>query len=148
MKRTILFICLAFIVFAVIMLGINANKDTRGDASSQFKKDFGLDIDKNSIKTEELFNNYSGPPYEGVAMYRITVDQKSEREFRKWKKLPLSAKADRFLTSVSPYVRIPEISHGYWKLIDRNPGTKEYTNVSFAVYDADEKLAYMITMDS
>ncbi len=104
MKRVIPGICLALIVFMVIMLGINAYKDTRGDASSQFKKDFGLDVDKGNIKTEELFDNYSGPPYEGVAMYRVTVDQKSDREFRKWKRLPLSAKADRFLTSVSPYV--------------------------------------------
>ena len=34
------------------------------------------------------------------------------------------------------------IMAGYWKLVDRNPGTKMYTNVSFCVYDAENKIAY------
>lgn len=36
-----------------------------------------------------------------------------------------------FLTSVSTYIELPTIEDGYWKLVDRNPGTKMYTNVSF-----------------
>ena len=53
-----------------------------------------------------------------------------------------------FLTSVSTYIELPTIEDGYWKLVDRNPGTKMYTNVSFCVYDAENKIAYLITMDS
>lgn len=52
------------------------------------------------------------------------------------------------LTSVSTYIELPTIEDGYWKLVDRNPETKMYTNVSFCVYDAENKIAYLITMDS
>lgn len=45
-------------------------------------------------------------------------------------------------------IELPTIEDGYWKLVDRNPGTKVYTNVSFCVYDAENKIAYLITMDS
>lgn len=53
-----------------------------------------------------------------------------------------------FLTSISDYVDLPEIADGYWMLVDRNPGTQKYTNVSFCIYDTAEEVAYMITMDS
>lgn len=62
--------------------------------------------------------------------------------------LPLSENAELFLTSISDYVELPEIADGYWMLVDRNPGTQKYTNVSFCIYDTAEEVAYMITMDS
>lgn len=114
----------------------------------QFMRDFNLDIDKDNIKIEELFNNYVGVPYEGIALYKITLDNDAKQDFLKWSILPLSENAELFLTSISDYVELPEIADGYWMLVDRNPGTQKYTNVSFCIYDTAEEVAYMITMDS
>lgn len=114
----------------------------------QFMRDFNLDIDKDNIKIEELFNNYEGVPYEGIALYKITLDTDAKQDFLKWSILPLSESAELFLTSISDYVDLPEIADGYWMLVDRNPGTQKYTNVSFCIYDTAEEVAYMITMDS
>ena len=114
----------------------------------QFMRDFNLDIDKDNIKIAELFNNYEGVPYEGIALYKITLDNDAKQDFLKWSILPLSENAELFLTSISDYVELPEIADGYWMLVDRNPGTQKYTNVSFCIYDTAEEVAYMITMDS
>ena len=83
-----------------------------------------------------------------MALYKITLDEDAAEEFAKWESLPFSKKAGDFLTSVSTYIELPTIEDGYWKLVDRNPGTKMYTNVFFCVYDAENKIAYLITMDS
>lgn len=72
----------------------------------------------------------------------------AKQDFLKWSILPLSESAELFLTSISDYVDLPEIADGYWMLVDRNPGTQKYTNVSFCIYDTAEEVAYMITMDS
>lgn len=115
---------------------------------SQFIKDFDIDIEEKDIELKEEFNDYGGFPYEGMALYKITLDEDAAEEFAKWESLPFSKKAGDFLTSVSTYIELPTIEDGYWKLVDRNPGTKMYTNVSFCVYDAENKIAYLITMDS
>ena len=78
----------------------------------------------------------------------ITLDNDAKQDFLKWSILPLSESAELFLTSISDYVELPEIADGYWMLVDRNPGTQKYTNVSFCIYDTAEEVAYMITMDS
>ena len=50
-------------------------------------------------------------------------------------------------TSLSAYVELPPIADGYWKMVDRNPGTSAYTNVSLCVYDEATGIAYILTMD-
>ena len=50
-------------------------------------------------------------------------------------------------TSLSAYVELPSIADGYWKMVDRNPGTSAYTNVSLCVYDRATGAAYLLTMD-
>ena len=49
--------------------------------------------------------------------------------------------------SLSAYVELPPIADGYWKMVDRNPGTSAYTNVSLCVYDEATGAAYLLTMD-
>ena len=49
--------------------------------------------------------------------------------------------------SLSAYVELPLIADGYWKMVDRNPGTSAYTNVSLCVYDRATGAAYLLTMD-
>lgn len=136
-------------LFAITSLfGACAFNNMRGDAKTQFIGDFELDIDGNSLKFEELFNNYEGFPYEGIALYKITLDSESRKELLKWSSLPISENAKEFLVSVSDYVELPEITDGYWMFVDRNPGTPKYTNVSMCIYDTVEEVAYLITMDS
>lgn len=101
-----------------------------------------------TILENDSRNNYEGVPYEGIALYKITLDNDAKQDFLKWSILPLSESAELFLTSISDYVELPEIADGYWMLVDRNPGTQKYTNVSFCIYDTAEEVAYMITMDS
>ena len=132
-----------FLIFIIIFdligfVGCTQNKD---DAKSQFIKEFDIDIEEKDIELKEEFNDYGGFPYEGMALYKITLDEDAAEEFAKWESLPFSKKAGDFLTSVSTYIELPTIEDGYWKLIDRNP-------VSFCVYDAENKIAYLITMDS
>lgn len=50
-------------------------------------------------------------------------------------------------TSLSTYMELPLIADGYWKMVDRNPGTSAYTNVSLCVYDEATGAAYLLTMD-
>ena len=52
-----------------------------------------------------------------------------------------------FLESLSAYVELPLIADGYWKMVDRNPGTSAYTNVSLCVYDGATGAAYLLAMD-
>ena len=134
------FFLIFIIIFSLIgFVGCTQKDDTK----SQFIKDFDIDIEEKDIELKEVFNDYGGFPYEGMALYKITLDEDAAEEFAKWESLPFSKKAGDFLTSVSTYIELPTIEDGYWKLVDRNPGTKMYTNVSFCVYDAENKIAYL-----
>ena len=131
------FFLIFIIIFSLIgFVGCTQKDDTK----SQFIKDFDIDIEEKDIELKEEFNDYGGFPYEGMALYKITLDEDAAEEFAKWESLPFSKKAGDFLTSVSTYIELPTIEDGYWKLVDRNPGTKMYTNVSFCVYDAENKI--------
>ena len=97
----------------------------------------------------EILNFQGSAHLRGVgSLSKISLNKDALEEIMEWDSLPYSKEADDFATSVSTYVELPAIEDGYWKLVDRNPGTEEYTNVSFCVYDADKEIAYLITMDS
>ena len=110
-------------------------------------RDFGLNIDKKDCVLEELFNNYEGFPYEGMALYKLTVGEDVRQAFLQWERFPLSEEAEHFLESLSAYVELPSIADGCWKMVDRNQGTSAYTNVSLCVYDEATGAAYLLTMD-
>ena len=140
--------CVAVALFMMIIIAVVGCGKKQNNAKSQFIKDFDLNISKKDCELEELFNNYEGFPYEGIALYKISLNKDALEEIMECDILPYSKEAYDFVTSVSTYVELPAIEDGYWKLVDRNSGTKEYTNVSFCVYDADKEIAYLITMDS
>ena len=96
---------------------------------------------------EELFNNYEGFPSEGIALYKLTVGEDARQAFLQWERFPLSEEAEGFLESLSTYVELPSFADGCWKMVDRNPGTSAYTNVSLCVYDRATDAAYLLTMD-
>ena len=110
-------------------------------------RDFGLHIDKKDCVLEELFNNYEGFPYEGIALYKLTVGEDVRQAFLQWERIPFSKEAEHFLESLSTYVELPSIADGYWKMVDRNPGTSAYTNVSLCVYDEATGIEYLLIMD-
>ena len=137
-------------VMALVCIGIllvSCGSKSLGDPKAQLMRDFGLNIDKKDCVLEELFNNYEGFPYEGIALYKLTVGEDVRQAFLQWERLPFSEEAEGFLESLSTYVELPAFADGYWKMADRNPGTSAYTNVSLCVYDGITGIAYLLTMD-
>ena len=136
---------MVFVCIGILLLSCGSNH--LGDPKAQFIRDFGLNIDKKDCVLEELFNNYEGFPYEGIALYKLTVGEDVRQAFLQWERLPFSEEAEHFLESLSTYVELPSFADGYWKMVDRNPGTSAYTNVSMCVYDGTTGIAYLLTMD-
>ena len=137
-------------VMALVCIGIllvSCGSNHLGDPKAQFIRDFGLHIDKKDCVLEELFNSYEGFPYEGIALYKLTVGEDVRQAFLQWERFPLPEAAENFLESLSAYVELPTFADGYWKMVDRNPGTSAYTNVSMCVYDGTTGIAYLLTMD-
>lgn len=137
-------------VMALVCIGIllvSCGPNRLGDPKAQFIREFCLNIDKKDCVLEELFNNYEGFPYEGIALYKLTVGEDVRQAFLQWERFPFSEKAECFLESLSAYVEPPSIADGYWKMVDRNPGTSVYTNVSLCVYDEATGIEYLLIMD-
>ena len=139
-------ICVMVLV-CIGMLLVSCGSKCLGDSKAQLMRDFGLNIEKKDCVLEELFNNYEGVPYEGIALYKLTVGEDVRQAFLQWERFPFSEEAEHFLESLSAYVELPSIADGYWKMVDRNQGTSAYTNVSLCVYDVATGAAYLLTMD-
>lgn len=139
-------ICVMTLVCIGIIL-VSCRSNRLDNPKTQLIRDFGLNIDKKDCVLEELFNNYEGFPYEGTALYKLTVGEDVRQAFLQWERFPLPEAAENFLESLSAYVELPPIADGYWKMVDRNPGTSAYTNVSLCVYDEATGAAYLLTMD-
>lgn len=69
---------------------------SKDDTKSQFIKDFDIDIEEKDIELKEEFNDYGGFPYEGMALYKITLDEDAAEEFAKWESLPFSKRLGIF----------------------------------------------------
>ena len=83
MKKINLLVVATMLLIVTSLLGACAFNGARGDVKTQFIRDFELDVDKDSLKFEKLFNNYEGVPYEGIALYKITLDSEFQKEFLK-----------------------------------------------------------------
>ena len=136
---------MALVCIGILLVSCGSNRPS--DPKAQFMRDFGLHIDKKDCVLEELFNNYEGVPYEGIALYKLTVGEDVRQAFLQWERFPFSEETENFLESLSAYVELPPIADGYWKMVDRNQGTSAYTNVSLCVYDVATGAAYLLTMD-
>lgn len=145
MKMKKLICVMALVCTGILLVSCGSNR--LGDPKAQLMRDFGLHIDKKDYVLEELFNNYEGFPYEGIALYKLTVGEDVRQAFLQWERFPLPEAAENFLESLSAYVELPLIADGYWKMVDRTPGTSAYTNVSLCVYDRATGAAYLLTMD-
>lgn len=107
-------ICVMTLVCIGILL-VSCGSNRPGDPKAQFIRDFGLHIDKKDCVLEELFNNYEGLPYEGIALYKLTVGEDVRQAFLQWERFPLPEAAENFLESLSAYAELPPITDGYWK---------------------------------
>ena len=59
-------------VMALVCIGkllVSCGSKRLDNPKAQFIRDFGLNIEKKDCVLEELFNNYEGVPYEGIALY-------------------------------------------------------------------------------
>ena len=145
MKMKKLICVMALVCIGMLLVSCGSNR--LGDPKAQLMRDFGLHIDKKDCVLEELFNNYEGVPYEGIALYKLTIGEDVRQAFLQWERFPFSEEAECFLESLSAYAELPSIADGYWKMVDRNPGTSAYTYVSLCVYDRATDAAYLLTMD-
>lgn len=145
MKMKKLICVMTLVCIGILLVSCGSNRP--GDPKAQFIRDFGLHIDKKDCVLEELFNNYEGFPYEEIALYKLTIGEDVRQAFLQWERFPFSEEAECFLESLSAYAELPSIADGYWKMVDRNPGTSAYTNVSLCVYDGATGAAYLLTMD-
>ena len=74
------FFLIFIIIFSLIgFVGCTQKDDTK----SQFIKDFDIDIEEKDIELKEEFNDYGGFPYEGMALYKITLRSGRVCRFRK-----------------------------------------------------------------
>ena len=79
----------------MILIAVVGCGQKQNDAKSQFIKDFDLNISKSDCEFEELFNNYEGFPYEGIALYKISLNKDALEEIMEWDSLPYSKDADK-----------------------------------------------------
>lgn len=123
-------------VMALVCIGIllvSCGPNRLGDPKAQFIREFCLNIDKKDCVLEELFNNYEGFPYEGIALYKLTVGEDVRQAFLQWERFPLSEEAECFLESLSAYVESPSIADGYWKWWIETP-ERAYTQMFLCAY--------------
>lgn len=99
---------MALVCIGILLVSCGSNRPS--DPKAQFIRDFGLNMDKKDCVLEELFNNYEGFPYEGIALYKLTVGEDVRQAFLQWERLPLSEEAEGFLESLSTYVELPSFA--------------------------------------
>lgn len=104
---------MTLVCIGILLVSCRSNR--LDNPKTQLIRDFGLNIDKKDCVLEELFNNYEGFPYEGIALYKLTVGEDVRQAFLQWERFPLPEAAENFLESLSAYVELPPIADGYWK---------------------------------
>lgn len=104
---------MTLVCIGILLVSCRSNR--LDNPKTQLIRDFGLNIDKKDCVLEELFNNYEGFPYEGIALYKLTVGEDARQAFLQWERFPLPEAAENFLESLSAYVELPPIADGYWK---------------------------------
>lgn len=135
---------MALVCIGILLVSCGSNRP--GDPKAQLMRDFALHIDKKDCVLEELFNNYEGFPYEGIALYKLTVGEDVRQAFLQWERFPFSEEAECFGEPFRLCGAAPDRGR-LLEMVDRNPGTSAYTNVSLCVYDGATGAAYLLTMD-
>lgn len=100
-------ICVMALV-CIGMLLVSCGSNRLGDPKAQLMRDFGLHIEKKDCVLEELFNNYEGFPYEGIALYKLTIGEDVRQAFLQWERFPFSEEAECFWRAFPPMRSCPQ----------------------------------------
>ncbi|MCR4689835.1 MAG: hypothetical protein K5739_00615 [Lachnospiraceae bacterium] len=139
-KMVILISCLASLLVSCRTVGDNET------ANKRIADQFHVECEPNDLQV--IYNDYEGVPYEGTALYLVSVGENSNTYFEEWENAPFSGEVNDYLESITDYVQIPEMKNYKWKMINRNARSKILTDVSLGVYDIDTKKLYVIESDS
>lgn len=96
---------MALVCIGILLVSCGSNRP--GDPKAQLMRDFALHIDKKDCVLEELFNNYEGFPYEGIALYKLTVGEDVRQAFLQWERFPFSEEAECFWRAFPPMWSCP-----------------------------------------
>ena len=132
--------CLSAMLISCGTVGDNAT------ANKRIADSFRVECEPNDIQV--IYNDYEGAPYEGTALYLVSLEENSDIDFGDWESSPFSEEVNDYLESIADYVQIPEMENYKWKMINRNTKSKMLTDVSLGVYDVNEKRLYVIESDS
>lgn len=146
MRKTYIFILLMLSVAMLVGCGRKRTPEERG---KDVVKDMNLPFDSTNITSvKEIYYNYSGAPWEGIAFYEMELDDTAAEEALKWESLPLSKEAKELVESVVMYVTVPEIEEGTYMFYDVHPDEESSINERLVIYDSKNKLLYYLTVDS
>lgn len=155
-----------FILFVIILITtlISSPKDK---GIKLFESTFDIKL-PNGVNSEQIFNNYSGPPYEGYELYKYIFSEGDARSFSlkieeltSWSLLPLSEELEllmyggikngmSYVYNIANKVGLPKVKNGFWLLKNDHQGLlKEYSfDFTLAIYDSDNKLLYLFKVDT
>ncbi len=121
-----------------------------------FKNTFSIDGD--DMELTEVYNSYSGAPYEGESLYIVESNSDVTKFFNDFEDLPLSDELQNFFydeltpsTSKADEIGLPKIESGKWKFVDR--GNTTFTenssyNFSICIYDSENDIIYYYKIDT
>ena len=125
--------------------------------TASLKRDFLPGI-KEKTPLTEVYNSYSGSPYEGESLYVLDMGTDGSKAMEDWNDLPMSDDLNEFFYSKlgdSPsraeMIGLPEVSAGKWSFVDR--GRSEFSemsayNFSFCLFDSENGFLYYYKIDT
>nr|PZN07310.1 MAG: hypothetical protein DIU64_12595 [Caldicoprobacter oshimai] len=158
-----------FIVFCLYFYFLQAN-----EGIYRFKRLFDIKLPKGTV-WERLYDSHGGFHGDGESLYRYTFTVEGETEFLSyiakdgtWSSLPLSdalnllmyggtAGNRNYSYRIAEEVGLPKITNGYWKVVNKQGHrdidmkyleTTPSFNFALAIYDIDNKVLYMVEIDT
>ena len=161
MKGKIILLISLAIVIIILCYHILA----KDDGTKLFESTFNINL-PNGMKAEEKFNNYNGPPNEGLKLYNFKFTEKESKKFiseimKSWNKLPLTEDLElvmyggtkegtEYNFNFSNKTGLPQIKQGYWILKNAHKGilNENSFNFTLAIYDTEQNLLYLFKIDT
>ena len=165
-------IILAVPLFLFIIFYLYIYLYTTNRGIYEFEKLFDIKLPKGTV-WEELYDDHGGFLGDGSLLYRYTFTVEGETKFLsqitkhdKWNSLPLSDALNLLMYGetveesdgrFAARVGLPKIINGYWKVVNKQGhrdidmkylGTTYSLNFALAIYDIDNKVLYMVEIDT
>ena len=124
---------------------------------SSFKNTFSISSNVD-IELTEIYNSYSGSPYEGQSLYTVDIKSDTSTFFEEWNDVPMSDNIVDFFyeklgnsPSRASEIGLPKIVNGKWKFIDRDNTTfteSSTYNFSVCIFDSEAGIVYYYKIDT